>query len=110
MYTSFQYELTDNDNIEYIKLKAGVTEIEDIDKAIIAESKYDDETFYTAQLIKDDFAEIEEPSNSKEIIDEYFKIIEEYETNRKKQNLDCIVICVERPSRCGQYPVVNGEK
>ena len=45
MYTSFQYELTDNDNIEYIKLKAGVTEIEDIDKAIIAESKYDDETF-----------------------------------------------------------------
>ena len=108
MYTSFQYELTDNDNIEYIKLKAGVTEIEDIDKAIIAESKYDDETFYTAQLIKDDFAEIEEPSNSKEIIEEYFKIIEEYETNRKKTEPGLHCYMCERPSRCGQYPVVNG--
>mgnify|MGYP001156814916 FL=1 len=110
MYTSFQYELTDNDNIEYIKLKAGVTEIEDIDKAIIAESKYDDETFYTAQLIKDDFAEIEEPSNSKEIIEEYFKIIEEYETNRKKTEPGLHCYMCERPSRCGQYPVVNGEE
>ena len=110
MYTSFQYELTDKDNIEYIKLKAGVTDVEDIDRAIVAESKYDDETFYSAQLINDDFAEIEEPSNSKEIIDDYFKIIEDYETNRRKAEPGLHCYMCERPSRCGQYPVVDNEE
>ena len=110
MYTSFQYELTGKDNIEYIKLKAGVTDVEDIDRAIVAESKYDDETFYSAQLINDDFAEIEEPSNSKEIIDDYFKIIEDYETNRRKAEPGLHCYMCERPSRCGQYPVVDNEE
>ena len=110
MYTSFQYELTDNDNIEYIKLKAGVTEVEDIDKAIIAESKFDDESFYMAQLVKDDFLEIDEPSNSKEIIEEYFKVIEDYETNRRKAEPGLHCFMCERPSKCGQYPVFNGEE
>ena len=33
MYTSFQYQLEDEENTEYIKLKAGVSDIEDIDRA-----------------------------------------------------------------------------
>ena len=39
IYTSFQYQLEDEDNSEYIKLKAGVSDIEDIDRAIVAETK-----------------------------------------------------------------------
>ena len=84
MYTSFQYQFQDEDNTEYIKLKAGVSDVEDIDKAIIAETKLEGETFLTAQLINDDFDEIKEPENSKEIIENYFETIREFETNRKQ--------------------------
>ena len=61
-----------------------MSDIEDIDRAIVAETKLEGETFLTAQLIHDDFDEIKEPENSKEIIDNYFNIIQEFETNRKQ--------------------------
>ena len=110
IYTSFQYQLEDEDNTEYIKLKAGVSDIEDIDRAIVAESKLEGETFLTAQLIHDDFDEIKEPENSKEIIDNYFSIIKEFETNRKKATPGLHCYMCSRPSRCGQYPVVDGQE
>ena len=110
MYTSFQYQLEDEDNTEYIKLKAGVSDIEDIDRAIVAETKLEGETFLTAQLIHDDFDEIKEPENSKEIIDNYFNIIQEFETNRKQATPGLHCYMCSRPSRCGQYPVVDGQE
>ena len=110
MYTSFQYQLEDEDNTEYIKLKAGVSDIEDIDRAIVAETKLEGETFLTAQLIHDDFDEINEPENSKEIIDNYFNIIQEFETNRKQATPGLHCYMCSRPSRCGQYPVVDGQE
>ena len=110
MYTSFQYQLQDEDNTEYIKLKAGVSDLEDIDRAIVADTKLDGETFLTAQLIKDDFDEIKEPSNSKEIIESYFQIIREFEENRKKATPGLHCYMCDRPSRCGQYPVVDGQE
>mgnify|MGYP005686846859 FL=1 len=110
MYTSFQYQLQDEDNSEYIKLKAGVSDLEDIDRAIVADTKLDGETFLTAQLIKYDFDEIKEPSNSKEIIENYFQIIREFEENRKKATPGLHCYMCDRPSRCGQYPVVDGQE
>ncbi|MFL2688906.1 MAG: hypothetical protein ACJ0GJ_00970 [Candidatus Actinomarina sp.] len=79
--------LEDEDNTEYIKLKAGVSDVEDIDRAIVAETKLEGETFLTAQLIHDDFDEIKEPENSKEIIDNYFEtLFREFETQQKASN------------------------
>ena len=110
MYTSFQYQFQDEDNTEYIKLKAGVSDVEDIDKAIVAETKLEGETFLTAQLINDDFDEIKEPENSKEIIENYFETIREFENNRKQATPGLHCYMCSRPSRCGQYPVVDGQE
>ncbi len=110
MYTSFQYQLKDDDNTEYIKLKAGVSDLEDIDRAIVADTKLDDETFFTAQLIKDDFDEIELPSNFKEIIDEYFGVIEQFEKQKARPTPGLHCYMCDRPSRCGQYPVVDNQE
>ena len=110
MYTSFQYQFQDEDNTEYIKLKAGVSDVEDIDKAIVAETKLEGETFLTAQLINDDFDEIKEPENSNEIIENYFETIREFENNRKQATPGLHCYMCSRPSRCGQYPVVDGQE
>ena len=109
--THFAYEFEDENHYEYIKLKtAHDPEPELIDRAIITKFKTDNEEFYTAAIELDDLVEIESVENPDEIIDEYFKILEEYLIERKKRNPGKQCDYCDQSSRCGQFPLINADK
>ena len=109
--THFAYEFEDENHYEYIKLKtAHDPEPELIDRAIITKFKTDNEEFYTAAIELDDLVEIESVENPDEIIDEYFKILEEYLSERKKRNPGKQCDYCDQSSRCGQFPLINADK
>ena len=109
--THFTYEFEDENQFEYIRLKtAHDPEPELIDRAIITKLRAENEEFYTAAIELDDLIEIEQVENPDEIINEYFTILEEYLTNRKKRTPGRQCDYCDQVSRCGQFPLITDDK
>ena len=105
----FQFEIIDKNTSEYIKLKTGRVDEDKLSKAIFTKEKLENETSYTASTKEPDLIENETIENHEEVIEESFKTYEEFLNNPTKRtpNINCSFKC-NRPSKCGQFPVVGG--
>lgn len=109
--THFTYEFADSDYSEYIRLKtAHDPKPALIDRAIISKFQSENEDFLTAALSKDDLIEIDMVDNPDEIIDQHFKIIEQYINNKQKRTPGNHCNFCNMSSTCGQFPLVSEGK
>ncbi len=109
--THFQYEFIDGDYSEYIRLKTAFNpEPALIDRAIISRFQSEKEEYITAALSKDDLIEVDLVDNPDEIIDQHFKILEDYLNNRQKRKQGNHCNFCSMSSTCGQFPLVSEGK
>ncbi len=111
MSAYFQYQVSDKNTIENIKLKIGRPDINEIDRAIYSADKLDNETFYAGAVANTELIEIEDIENPQNIIDDYFDIYEDFLENPNKTTpgSHCLSKC-GRPAVCGEFPVIGDEK
>ncbi|MAB95805.1 MAG: hypothetical protein CL496_01090 [Actinobacteria bacterium] len=109
--THFTYEFTNGDYSEYIRLKtAHDPEPALIDRAIISKFQAENEEYITAALGKEELIDIDLVDNPDEIIEHYFKILEEYLTDRQKIKPGDYCNFCNMSSTCGQFPLVSEGK
>ena len=109
--THFTYEFISGDCSEYIRLKtAHDPEPALIDRAIISKFQAENEEYITAALGKEELIDIDLVDNPDEIIEHYFKILEEYLNNRQKRKPGDYCNFCNMSSTCGQFPLVSEGK
>ncbi len=109
--TYFTYEYNYGENVELVRLKTAYDPDPDlIDRAIMTKLQNANEEYITAALEKNDLDEVDLIENPDQVIDEYFKILENYLNNRQKRNPGDHCNSCNWPSRCGQFPLLNADK
>ena len=109
--TYFTYEYDYGENVELVRLKTAYDPDPDlIDRAIMTKLQNANEEYITAALEKNDLDEVDLIENPDQVIDEYFKILENYLNNRQKRNPGDHCNSCNWPSRCGQFPLLNADK
>jgi CRISPR/Cas system-associated exonuclease Cas4 (RecB family) len=111
MSAYFQYQVSDKNTIENIKLKIGRPDVSKIDRAIYSAEKLENETFYAGAVANTELIEVEDIENPQNIIDHYFDIYEDFLENPNKTTpgSHCLSKC-GRPAVCGEFPVIGDEK
>ena len=92
-----------------MKLKTGKSGVSDLDKAVILKAKLVNETFYVADLYKNDLVEIDGIENAEDIIDNNFLLLEDFINENIKLTPGSHCTLCQRSSSCGEYPSINGE-
>lgn len=104
-----QFEFEDEVSTEYVKLKTGKSGVSDLDKAVILKTKLVNETFYVADLYKNELVEIDGIENAEDIIDNNFLLLEDFINENIKLTSGSHCTLCQRSSSCGEYPSINGE-